>query len=82
MNTDSKHPTRDTQHPDRFAYVLHLWRSAGQWRASLENLETGKRLGFSALEQLFAHLIDLIEGNLTKQINTENERIEEAEKGN
>jgi hypothetical protein len=31
------------------------------WRASLEIAESGKRIGFSSLEQLFIYLIDLSE---------------------
>jgi hypothetical protein len=67
MNNNTKHPIKDMASPNRFAYLLHLWHSTGQWRASLENLETGNRLGFANLEQLFAYLMDLIEGNFNKQ---------------
>jgi hypothetical protein len=31
------------------------------WRASLEIPETGKRMGFASLEQLFAYLIEAVE---------------------
>ena len=51
----------------RHSYLLRLWRSedpgASDWRASLEVPETGKRIGFASLEQLFAFLMDLSESN-------------------
>jgi hypothetical protein len=31
------------------------------WRASLEVPETGRRIGFASLEQLFAYLMDVSE---------------------
>ena len=43
-----------------FAYLLRIWKvtSAGQasWRASLEDAETGERVGFGDLDALFAYL--------------------------
>ena len=53
---------RSTQ---KLSFILRLW-CAGQskapdWRASLEEPETGKRLGFASLEQLFAFLMDISE---------------------
>ena len=45
--------------------MLRLWRvdqsSAPDWRASLEIPETGKRIGFANLEQLFAYLMEVVE---------------------
>jgi hypothetical protein len=79
MNNNTTHPTKDLEAPGRVAYLLHLWCSAGQWRASLENLETGKRLGFASLEQLFAYLMDSSEGKANKHSTTEEE--ETAGKG-
>ncbi|HSL43991.1 MAG TPA: hypothetical protein VK897_11210 [Anaerolineales bacterium] len=67
MNTNTKHPAQDMKPPDRFAFLLHLSSSSGQWRASLEDLERGKRLGFSNLEHLFAHLMDLTENSLKRR---------------
>ena len=67
MNTNTKHPAEDMKHPDRFALLLHLSSSSGQWRASLEDLETGKRLGFPTLEHLFAHLMDLTENSINRR---------------
>jgi hypothetical protein len=80
MNNNTEDLTKDLKSPNRYAYLLHLWQCAGQWRASLEIPKTGKRLGFSSLEQLFAYLMDLIEGNLNKQSNAEKERIEQSGK--
>jgi hypothetical protein len=49
------------------SYILRLWRvdqsNASDWRASVEIPETGKRIGFASLEQLFAFLIDFTEIN-------------------
>jgi hypothetical protein len=80
MNNNTEDPTKDLKPRDRYAYLLHLWQCAGQWRASLEIPKTGKRLGFASLEQLFAYLIDLIEGNLNTQFDPEKEPTERSEK--
>jgi hypothetical protein len=67
MNDKSNQPREDLKYHHRHSYMLHLWRTeepgASNWRASLEVPETGKRLGFASLEQLFAFLIDLSERN-------------------
>jgi hypothetical protein len=73
MNNNTDHSAKDLQSSERFAYLLHIWRENGQWRASLKELETGRRLGFANLELLFAYLMDRTERNLTK------ERTDEAE---
>ena len=58
MNTESK---------GYIAFLLRLWPEgasssyAANWRATLENAHTGERLGFASLEQLFAHLMQLVE---------------------
>jgi hypothetical protein len=50
--------------------ILRLWRiessESTYWRASAEIPETGERIGFATLEQLFAFLLDLTE----KKTNT------------
>ena len=55
----------DKQQPTSHSYLLRLWQtgSAGQqvWRASLENMQTGERLGFANLEQLFVFLMQQTE---------------------
>lgn len=49
------------------SFILRLWRvehsEEASWLASLETPETGKRIGFASLEQMFAYLIDFIESN-------------------
>lgn len=49
------------------SFILRLWRvdrsTAADWRASLEITETGKRIGFASLENLFVYLIDWSESN-------------------
>jgi hypothetical protein len=47
--------------PDAYqTLVLRLWRARcqgeWQWRASLEGPHTGERHSFASLEQLFAHM--------------------------
>lgn len=59
-------------HPNnKCSFILRLWREVQSdipsWRASVENPETGKRIGFSSLEQLFAFLIDFTEVNCDLQ---------------
>lgn len=56
-------------------YLLRLWPAntgpAGltTWRASLESLEGGERLGFASLELLFAYLLEQVEGPKQPQLN-------------
>ncbi len=46
----------DAQSEDYLAYLLRLWRvrdvDESQWRASLEDAETGERRGFANIERL------------------------------
>jgi hypothetical protein len=48
------------------SYLLRLWLASDQgqpvWRASLENPQTGERLGFASLERLFTFLQDQTAG--------------------
>ncbi len=47
------------------SYLLRLWRVETPglcWRASLEDPHTGERIGFASLEQLFAFLMEQVEG--------------------
>lgn len=52
------------------SFVLRLWSieraGATNWRASVEIPETGKRIGFASLEQLFAFLIDFTDSNCAR----------------
>ena len=43
---------------DYHAGLLRLWRDgpAGPWRASLQEAESGERIGFADLDRLFAYL--------------------------
>lgn len=73
----------DLKHTHHLSYLLRLWRTEGlgdfEWRASLEIPETGQRIGFANLEQLFVYLMDLAEGQTTTRYRTEKT---EARKGN
>ena len=59
------------QQNNKCSFVLRLWRVEQSdmldWQASVEILKTGKRIGFSSLEQLFAFLIDFTEVNCDVQ---------------
>jgi len=55
----------DKQPPTSRSYLLRLWPvgSAEQqvWCASLEDVQTGERVGFANLEQLFVYLMQQTE---------------------
>ena len=55
MPSPDSHPLSPA---DYHAGLLRLWRAGatGAWRASLQDAERGERIGFAALEQLFAYL--------------------------
>jgi len=60
-------PTRPIKPPEKKyrSYLLRLWRAETLdqgWRASLEDPRTGERIGFASLEQLFAFLMEQVEG--------------------
>ena len=42
-----------------FSYLLRMWHTGKEsaWRASLEDPQTGERVGFGSLETLFAFLL-------------------------
>ena len=54
--------SRKTHH---LSYLLRLWRARQDgrlvWRASLENVQTGERLGFATLTALTDYLLRLDE---------------------
>ncbi len=81
MNDNTQNLTKDLKHSSGFSYLLRLWRTdaAGSfnWQASLENTETRKRIGFANLEQLFAYLMDLIEGKVNLQNTARKEQMDE-----
>jgi len=55
------------QDPHRLSYLLRLWRTEGSrgsdWLVSVEIPESGQRIGFASLEQLFAFLMEVTENN-------------------
>ena len=66
MNDKMQQTNQYLNTSSRVSYLLRLWRADEQttfnWQASLENMETGKRIGFASLELLFTYLMDLVEG--------------------
>lgn len=58
-------PDQSTRFNHKSLLILHLWceeqPGGREWRASVEIPETGRRVGFASLEQLFAFLIDFSE---------------------
>jgi hypothetical protein len=62
MNEKTKQSKIDLEYPHRCSYLLRLWRTdelrGFHWQASLETPETGERIGFASLEELFAYLMD------------------------
>ena len=40
------------------AFVLRMWPAGDGWQASLQEVKTGRRIGFSSLEALFTFLMD------------------------
>jgi hypothetical protein len=81
MNNNTNQPTKDLKSTERFSYLLHVWRTNEQWRASLEVPGTGKRIGFGNIEQLFAYLMDLIEGTAESPADPAKDRSVDREKG-
>ena len=54
------------QSDEYHASLLRLWREGpdGVWRASLQDADSGERIGFADLERLFAHLRQLTHDTL------------------
>jgi hypothetical protein len=45
--------------PEYLAFLLRLWKvcdDSERWRASLENVKTGEKCGFTSLDDLIAYL--------------------------
>lgn len=63
MNEKAKQSQKDLMHSHRHSFLLRLWRAdvpgSFHWQASLEIPETGQRIGFASLEELFGYLMDL-----------------------
>jgi hypothetical protein len=62
-NEKAKQSQKDLRVTHRRSLLLRLWRAdelgSAQWQASLEIPETGQRIGFASLEELFGYLMDL-----------------------
>ena len=63
MNEKTKQSKKDLECPHHRSYLLRLWCTdelrGFHWQASLESPQTGERIGFASLEELFAYLMDL-----------------------
>ena len=72
MNNQVKRSKKELKWENRRSYVLRLWRADQpedrNWQASLETPETGERIGFASLEELFAYLMDLTISDEFKKI--------------
>ena len=59
--------TTNDPNPKQYrSYLLRVWRAETRdacWHASLEDPRTGDRVGFACLEQLFAYLMEHVEGD-------------------
>jgi hypothetical protein len=68
MNNQTRTDTNKPERPQQISFLLRLWcvdeTGRSNWRASLETPETGQRLGFATLEQLFVYLLDFCEGRI------------------
>jgi len=77
MKKNLKHPDHYNPSVYKISYILRIWRAdptkANDWRASLEIPESGKRIGFASMEQLFAYLLDFTEINCDLQSNDNKE---------
>ena len=55
------------------SYILRLWSTdpsvAAGWQASLEDPETGKRIGFANLEELFVFLMEPNQGSVLAPVS-------------
>lgn len=64
---------------DYVAYLLRLWRpnhgrepsNACGWHASLEHVETGERIGFGDLDELFGFLRDEVGRQVGSQTDSD-----------
>ncbi|MCX6047701.1 MAG: hypothetical protein NT075_21595 [Chloroflexi bacterium] len=56
----TRHAPPHSQSEDNHSYLLRLWRSgaSGEWRASLQSVQTGERHMFADLESLLAFLVE------------------------
>ncbi len=79
MSQIIKEPDLSLRQNNNCSFIVRLWRGGQSetpvWRAAIEIPETGKRIGFAGLEQLFAFLVDFTECNceLSKVIEKKKE---------
>ena len=64
MSSSPSSPPESTSNPAARVYILRLWPSpapdgASAWRASLTESQSGRRLGFAGLEELFVYLMEV-----------------------
>jgi hypothetical protein len=64
-NEGNRSEGRGTEAGQQRSFLLRLWPSSDRenstWQASLEDPQTGERMGFASLKHLFAYLIELSE---------------------
>ncbi len=61
MKRSPAEKSSDTKAEPYRSFLLRLWRTDGEacsWRASLDEMRTGQRIGFPGLEELFAYLME------------------------
>ena len=64
--------------PAYYALLLRMWRTGpqGPWRASLENADTGERIGFSCLADVCAYLLERADETQPPAPNDAHEAVE------
>jgi hypothetical protein len=61
MNEQNDHKEVDKDAGEQ-RYVLRMWPAGeGSWQASLQEVKSGRRIGFNNLEALFTYLMDAAE---------------------
>jgi hypothetical protein len=60
MNEQSEHREEGKVAGEQ-RYVLRMWPAGDGWQASLQEVKTGQRIGFSSLEALFTFLMNATE---------------------
>jgi hypothetical protein len=73
MKKNLNHPDHHNPSVNKCSFILRIWLSDSTkengWRASLEIPESGKRIGFASMEQLFAYLLNFTEISCDLQSN-------------
>ncbi len=75
MNEQAQSALQEPASYRQLSFLLRLWQAGGagtvNWQASLEIPGTGRRIGFSNLEGLFAYLMDIAEGGKANALATD-----------